>query len=70
MYTGLLACGVGLMSISESGVKVQNGEESSLIVEVKEKEDNDPILIEFKNVVHNKRVEVFSQGGDSVLFTG
>ena len=28
--------GVRLMSISDSGVTVQNGEESSLVVEVKE----------------------------------
>ena len=39
-----LAClGVRLMSISDSGVTVQNGAESSLVVEVKEKQDSDPI---------------------------
>ena len=43
---------VHLMSISDSGVIVQNGAESSLVVEVKEKQDSDPILYE--------RVEVFS----------
>ena len=55
------------MSISDSGVTVQNGEESSLVVEVKEKKDNDPILLELKGAVHHQRVEVFSQGGDGVL---
>ena len=38
------------------------------VVEVKEKEDSDPILFELKNVVYNQRVEVFSKGGDGILF--
>ena len=36
-------------------------------MEVKEKKDNDPILLELKGAVRNQRVEVFSQGGDGVL---
>ena len=32
------------MSISDRGVTVQNGAESSLVVEVKEKQESDPIL--------------------------
>ena len=36
-------------------------------MEFKEKQDNDPILLELKNAVHNQRVEVFSQRGDGVL---
>ena len=32
-------------------------------MEVKEKQDSDPILLELKGAVHNQRVEVFSQGG-------
>ena len=36
------------MSISENGVIVQNGVESSLVVEVKEKQDSDPIMLELK----------------------
>ena len=55
------------MSISYNGVIVQNGAESSFVVEVKEKQDSDPILLELKNTVHNQRVEVFSQGRDGVL---
>ena len=35
---------------------------SSLVVEVKEKEDSDPILLELKGAVHNQRVEFFSHG--------
>ena len=56
-----------LMSISHNGVIVQNKAESSFVVEVKEKKDNDPIFLEHKGAVHNHRVEVFSQGGDGVL---
>ncbi|KAH0706017.1 hypothetical protein KY285_010545 [Solanum tuberosum] len=37
--------GVRLMSISDGGVTVQNGSESLLVVEVKEKQDSDPILL-------------------------
>ena len=36
-------------------------------MEVKKKQDSDPILLELKGAVHNQRVEVFSQGGDGVL---
>ena len=38
-----------------------------MVVEVKEKKDNDPIFLEHKGAVHSHRVEVFSQGGDGVL---
>ena len=60
--------GVFLMIISDSGVTVQNGAESSLVSDVKEKQDSDPILLELKGGVHNQRVEVFSHGGDGILF--
>ena len=48
-------------------MKVQNGSKSSLVAEVKEKQDNDPILLELKGEVHQQRLEVFSQEGDGVL---
>ena len=41
------------MSISISVVTVQNEAESSLVVEVKEKKDSEPILLDLKGVVHN-----------------
>ncbi|WMV07840.1 hypothetical protein MTR67_001225 [Solanum verrucosum] len=63
----LARLGVHLMIISDGGVMIQNGAESSLVVEVKEMQDSDPILHELKGAVHRQRVEVFSQGGDSVL---
>ncbi|WMV58889.1 hypothetical protein MTR67_052274 [Solanum verrucosum] len=59
--------GVRLMGISDGSVTVQNGEESSLVVEVKEKQDNDPILLQLKGAVHQHRVEVFSEEKDGVL---
>ena len=52
-----LAClGVLLMSISNNGVTVQNRAESSSVVEVKENQDIDPILLELKNAVHDQRL--------------
>ncbi|WMV41634.1 hypothetical protein MTR67_035019 [Solanum verrucosum] len=59
--------GVSLMSISDDGVTVQNGSKSSLVVEVKEKQDSGPILLQLNDVVHQQKVEVFSRGGDGVL---
>ena len=59
--------GIHLMSISNTIVTVKNGAEWSLAVEVKEKQDTDPILLELNGKVHNHRVEVFSQGRDGVL---
>ena len=56
----LARLGVLLKSISYSGVTVQNGEESSLVMEIKEKQESDPILLELKGAVNNQRVEVFS----------
>lgn len=59
--------GVRLMIISDSGETFQIGVESSLVVEVKEKEDNDLTLLELKGVVHNQSGEVFCHGGNDVL---
>ncbi|XP_069149516.1 uncharacterized protein [Solanum lycopersicum] len=63
----LARSGGHLMSISDSGVTVQNGAKSSSVVEDKEKQESDPILLELKGTVNNQRVEVFSQWGDGVL---
>ncbi|WMV55293.1 hypothetical protein MTR67_048678, partial [Solanum verrucosum] len=51
---------VCLMSILDGGVTVQNGSESSLVAEVKEKQDSDPILLQLKGAVHQQKAEVFS----------
>ena len=45
--------GFHLMRISDSVVTIQNGAESSLVVEVKKKQDSDPILLELKGAFHN-----------------
>ena len=58
---------VRLKSISDNGVIVQNREESSLEVEVQEKQDSDPILLELKGAINYHRIEVFFQGRDDVL---
>ena len=63
----LALLGVRLMSISDSGVIVQNGVESTLVVEVKKKQESYPILLELNVAVNNQRVDIFSQGGDGVL---
>ena len=49
----LARLGVCLMSISDNGLTVQNGAESSLVLEFKEKQDRDPILLDLKGAVHN-----------------
>ncbi|KAH0655313.1 hypothetical protein KY285_030195 [Solanum tuberosum] len=63
----LARLGVHLLSILDGGVTVQNGSESLLVAEFKEKQDSDPILIQLKGAVHQQRVDVFSQGGDGVI---
>lgn len=55
------------MSIYENGVTVQNGSKSSFVVEVKEAQDIDPILLQLKSACHQPTVMVFYQGGDGVL---
>ena len=51
----------------DSGVIGQNGAESSLVVEVKEKKESHPILLELKGAVNNQRVKLLSQGRYGVL---
>ncbi|KAH0642150.1 hypothetical protein KY290_033750 [Solanum tuberosum] len=63
----LARLGFRLMSISDSGVTVHNGSKSSLVMEVKENQVSDPILLQLKGAVHQHRVEDFSQGEDGVL---
>ncbi|KAK6789369.1 hypothetical protein RDI58_013168 [Solanum bulbocastanum] len=59
--------GVRLMDSTEGRVVVMNGAESSLVLEVKEKQDQDPIFLELKAKVHKQKVLAFEQGGDGVL---
>ena len=41
------------MSISDNGVTVKNGAESSLVVEITENQESDPVLLELKGAVKN-----------------
>ncbi|XP_070028904.1 uncharacterized protein [Nicotiana sylvestris] len=68
-YQRLLAClGVHLVHSDERGVIVQNRAESSLVAEVKEKQYNDPILVQLKEGVHKHKTTIFSLGmNDSTL---
>ena len=54
------------MDSIKGGIVVTNGVESSLVAEVKEKEDQDPIFLDLKANVHQKRVLAFEQEGDCV----
>ena len=58
-----LAClGVRLIDFTEGDIMVINGAESSLVSEVKQKQDQDPILLDLKVSVHNQRALAFEQG--------
>ncbi|KAH0642176.1 hypothetical protein KY285_034832 [Solanum tuberosum] len=63
----LARLGVRLMDSTEGGVVVMNGVESLLVSEVKDKQDQYPILLELKTNVHKQKVLAFEQGGDGVL---
>ena len=45
---------------------VTNGTESSLVSKVKEKQDQDPILLDLKSNVHKHTVLAFEKGRDGV----
>ena len=55
------------MDSTKGGVVVMNGVESSLVSELKEKQDQDPVLLELKVNVHKQKVMTFEQGGYGVL---
>nr|WMB97139.1 hypothetical protein [Solanum aethiopicum] len=63
----LARLGVQLDESGEGGVHVHNGSASSLVVEVKEKQDRDPVLLQLKDDVHKQKVLAFAKGGDGVL---
>ncbi|WMV33547.1 hypothetical protein MTR67_026932 [Solanum verrucosum] len=44
-----------------------NGLESSLVIEVKEKQDSDSILLQLKDTVRKQKVEIFSIEGNEIL---
>ena len=50
----LTRLGVRLMDCTEGGIVVNNGAESSLVSEMKEKKYQDPILLDFKANFHKQ----------------
>ncbi|WMV58373.1 hypothetical protein MTR67_051758 [Solanum verrucosum] len=58
----LARLGVLLMRILDSGVIVQNGSESSSVAEVKEKQDNDPILLQLTGKVPRQKAKPKPRG--------
>ncbi|XP_070040945.1 uncharacterized protein [Nicotiana tomentosiformis] len=60
----LSGLGVRLADSSEGGVIVQNRAESSLVVEVKEKQYNDPLLVQLKEGIDKHKTIAFYLGMD------
>ena len=52
--------GVRLFGDAEGSIGVQSISESSLVLEVKEKQDRDPTLVRLKESVKDQKVKVFS----------
>lgn len=46
---------------------MHHGFVSSLVMEVKEKHDPDPVLLQLKEDIHKQKVMVFAEEGDGVL---
>ena len=63
----LTRLGICLVNIDEGDIWVQSSSESSLVSKVKEKQDWDPNFVKLKESVQDQKIEVFSQGRDSVL---
>ena len=55
------------MDPTEGGIMVTNGDESSLVSELKEMKYQDPILFDLKANAHNQRVLAFKQEGNDVV---
>ncbi|XP_070057758.1 uncharacterized protein [Nicotiana tomentosiformis] len=68
----LASLGVRLVDSNEGEVIVQNRTESSLVTEVKEKQYNDPVLVELKEGTHKHKTTAFSLGMDdgTLLYQG
>ncbi|XP_070034680.1 uncharacterized protein [Nicotiana tomentosiformis] len=60
----LASLGVHLADSSERGVIVQNRAESSLVVDVKGKQYNDPLLVQLKEGIHKHMTIAFTLGMD------
>lgn len=63
----LASFGVHLAESSEGGVIVQNIAESSLVVKVREKKYDDPLLVQLKEGIHKHKTMAFSLGMDDCM---
>ncbi|WMV46617.1 hypothetical protein MTR67_040002 [Solanum verrucosum] len=63
----LARVGVQLLDSTKGAFMFHNGSESSFVMDVKSKQELNPLLVELKELVLKKSVEAFSQGGDRVL---
>ncbi|WMV20070.1 hypothetical protein MTR67_013455 [Solanum verrucosum] len=63
----LARLGMQVVDSTKGRVMIHHSYESSFVVDVNSKQHLDPILMELKESVLNKSIEVFSQGGDGVL---
>ena len=59
--------GIHLVDSPKGGVMMQPNAKSSLVVDVKDKQHLDPILMELKDSILGKYIEAFSQGEDGLL---
>ncbi|XP_070002709.1 uncharacterized protein [Nicotiana sylvestris] len=60
----LASLGVHLVDTNEGGVVVQNRAESLIVVKVKEKQYNDPLLVQLKEGIHKHKTTTFSLSMD------
>jgi len=58
----LTRLGVSLLDSNEGGVVVMNAVESLLVSEEKEKQEQDPELLELKANVHKQKGWIFNKG--------
>ena len=56
--------GVRLTDSNEGGMIVRNRAESLLVAEVKEKQYNDPVLVQLKEGIHKHKTTSYSLGMD------
>ena len=59
--------GIQLLEYQDEGVIMQNAAESSLVVELKEKQYTDPILLQLKENVLHGMTKTFEVKKDGVL---
>ncbi|KAF3648996.1 hypothetical protein FXO37_19182 [Capsicum annuum] len=63
----LTRLGIRLVDTDKGDIWVWSSSESSLVYDVKEKQDRDPSLLKLKESIQDQKIEVLSQGGDIVL---